>query len=147
MTKNYEFRTLNSKDLFLIIKLVKKIGLDNLSKVLDNEHIKDIVNQFINVEVTESDNTQNDNAENKSNENDAKFLQIGMAIMLEVGQVIIERLDACENELYDLLEATSNIKKKELYTMDMDVFIGMVIEFVQKEDFQRAFQKVVSLFK
>lgn len=123
MTKQYEFRKLEPSDLFMVIRLVKKIGLDNLSNSFEGQKIASLL-------------------QDGSNET-----QIGMAVVFDIAQVVIDRIADCENEIYDLLEKTSNLTKKEIKSLDIDVFIQMIIDFVQKEDFKKAFTTVMSLFK
>lgn len=123
MTKQYEFRKLEPSDLFMVIRLVKKIGLDNLSKSFEGQKIASLL--------------QDGNNET----------QVGMAVVFDIAQVVIDRIADCENEIYDLLEKTSNLTKKEIKSLDIDVFIQMIIDFVQKEDFKKAFTTVMSLFK
>lgn len=120
----YTLRTLNSKDLFVLIRLVKKIGIDQLKNIIETKNINALI---------------------KKNGKDAE--KVGIEIFLDLSSIIIDRLDACENEIYDLLERVSDKDRKELEEMDMDVFISMVIELFQKDDFKKAFTKVVSLFK
>lgn len=136
MSKAYEFRTLTSKDLFLIIKLVKKIGLDELAKVFEMKNIKSIIDISLRTEEAEEAEYSNEN----------EYI-VGLNIMLDVAQIIVERLDCCENEIYDLLSAASNLNKKQVQELDLDVFIEMIIDFVKLEDFQKLFTKVASLFK
>lgn len=136
MSKAYEFRTLTSKDLFLIIKLVKKIGLDELAKVFEMKNIKSIIDISLRTEKAEEAEYSNEN----------EYI-VGLNIMLDVAQIIVERLDCCENEIYDLLSAASNLNKKQVQELDLDVFIEMIIDFVKLEDFQKLFTKVASLFK
>lgn len=123
MAKKYELRTLKSTDLFVVIKLVKKIGLDNVSKALDSENIAQLI---------------------ANNGNEA---QVGMAVVLDIAQVVIDRLNDCEKEIYDLLAQVSNLSVKEVKELDMDEFVEMLIELIQKDDFKNTFTKVVSLFK
>lgn len=120
----YTLRTLNSKDLFVLIRLVKKIGIDQLKNIIETKNINALI---------------------KKNGKDAE--KVGIEIFLDLSSIIIDRLDACENEIYDLLEQVSDKDRKELEEMDMDVFISMVIELFRKDDFKKAFTKVVSLFK
>lgn len=122
MAKKYELRTLKSTDLFAVIKLVKKIGLDNVAKAFESENI---------VQLAKS----GDEA------------QVGMAVVLDIAQVVIDRLNDCEKEIYDLLAQVSNLSAKEIKDLEMDIFVEMLIDLIQKEDFKRAFTKVVSLFK
>ena len=142
MAKKYEFRKLNSRDLFMIIKLVKKIGLDNFSKVLEKGNIKEIVDKFTGKETKTTTKTSK-KAKNKETE----YLQVGLAIGLEAGQVVIERLDVCEDEIFEILSKTSNLEMKDLEEMPIDEFIEMIFDFVKLEDFQKLFQKAVSLLK
>ena len=123
MAKKYELRTLKSTDLFAVIKLVKKIGLDNVSKAFESENIAQLL---------------------ASNGNEA---QVGMAVVLDIAQVVIDRLNDCEKEIYDLLSQVSNLSVKEVKELDMDEFVEMLIELIQKDDFKNTFTKVVSLFK
>lgn len=133
--KKYKFRELGSRDLFLMIKLVKKIGLNNFSELLKGDNIKKIVSQF----TTDKD----EDAESK----EAAYMQIGIALGLDFFQVVIERLDECEDVIYEILNKTSNMNLKDLYAMHPDEFIEMIYDFSQLEDFQKLFQKAVSLFK
>lgn len=133
--KKYKFRELGSRDLFLMIKLVKKIGLNNFSELLKGDNIKKIVSQFT--------TNKDEDAESK----EAAYMQIGIALSLDFFQVVIERLDECEDVIYEILNKTSNMNLKDLYAMNPDEFIEMIYDFSQLEDFQKLFQKAVSLFK
>lgn len=133
--KKYKFRELGSRDLFLMIKLVKKIGLNNFSELLKGDNIKKIVSQFT--------TNKDEDAESK----EAAYMQIGIALGLDFFQVVIERLDECEDVIYEILNKTSNMNLKDLYAMHPDEFIEMIYDFSQLEDFQKLFQKAVSLFK
>lgn len=130
--KVYEFRTLKASDLFLVLNLVKKIGLDSLSKAYENG-IDTII------EVQEKTKKKTIAPNNKD------YSKVGMA-MFNVFQVIIERLSECENEIYILLEATSNLTMQEIKDLDINTFIEMIKEFVSKKEFAELFTQAVSLF-
>lgn len=130
--KVYEFRTLKASDLFLVLNLVKKIGLDSLSKAYENG--LDTI-----VEVQEKTKKK------IIAPNEKDYSKVGMA-MFNVFQVIIERLSECENEIYILLEATSNLTMQEIKDLDISTFIEMIKEFVTKKEFAELFTQAVSLF-
>lgn len=130
--KVYEFRTLKASDLFLVLNLVKKIGLDSLSKAYENG-IDTII------EVQEKTKKKTIAPNNKD------YSKVGMA-MFNVFQVIIERLSECENEIYILLEVTSNLTMQEIKDLDINTFIEMIKEFVSKKEFAELFTQAVSLF-
>lgn len=125
--KVYEFRKLKATDLFLVLKLVKKIGLNALTEAYYNGLDK----------VTE--------ASKQKNSNDTDYAEIGIA-MLGVAQIIVERIIDCENEIYNLLEATSNLTIDEIKDLDMQTFISMIADFVKQKEFTELFTQAVSLF-
>lgn len=137
--KVYKFRKLTSKDLFLMIKLVKKIGINNVSKILD----KDIIKKKIN-ELTQETNEESNEETSKAS---ISFEELGISIMFDLAQLIIERLEACKEEIYEILEKTSNLDKKQIEELEIDVFLEMIYDFVRKEEFIKLFQKAAYLFK
>lgn len=126
-TKIYEFRKLNSTDTFLMFKILGKIGVNEFTECLEKDSVKQM---FGLAEKTE----------------DATTI-MGMSVMLEVANIILGNLPKCENEIYQLLANTSNLSVKEIKELDFAVFIGMVIDFVKKEEFADFMQVASKLFK
>lgn len=128
MTENkkpYELRKLKSTDLFLVLNLVKKIGIATFADAVVDDGFKQI---FTGTE----DKTEED------------YANVGKTVF-NIIQLIIERLTDCQNEIYDLLEAVSNLNRQQLEDLDMDVFMEMVVELVGKDEFRQLFTRVVSL--
>ena len=123
--KPYELRKLKSTDLFLVLNLVKKIGIATFADAVVDDGFKQI---FTGTE----DKTEED------------YANVGKTVF-NIIQLIIERLTDCQNEIYDLLEAVSNLNRQQLEDLDMDVFMEMVVELVEKDEFKQLFTRVVSL--
>ena len=123
--KPYELRKLKSTDLFLLLNLVKKIGIATFADAVVDDGFKQI---FTGTE----DKTEED------------YANVGKTVF-NIIQLIIERLTDCQNEIYDLLEAVSNLNRQQLEDLDMDVFMEMVVELVGKDEFRQLFTRVVSL--
>ena len=113
----YEFRKLNATDTFLMFKILSKININDLVKGITADSVKDVVG---------GDTTA-----------------LGMAVMMEMVGLLLTNLPKCENEIYQLLENTSNLTVAEIKALDFATFTEMVIDFVKKEEF-RDFVKVVS---
>lgn len=141
--KVYKFRKLTSKDLFLMIKFIKKIGINNISKILD----KDIIKEKINELTQKSNEEANEETSEETSKASISFEELGISIMFDLAQLIIERLEACEEEIYEILEKTSNLNKEQIEELEIDVFIEMIYDFVRKEEFIKLFQKAASLLK
>lgn len=125
-TPIYTFRKLKSTDLFLMIKLIKKLGLESITEAIDGNALKAAL------------------AAGEKNEQD--YYEVGKTV-IDVVQVIIGQLECCQKEIYDLLEATSNLNREELENLDIDVFMEMIVEFVRKEEFKQLFTRAASLLK
>ncbi|MDL2224680.1 hypothetical protein LJC20_00505 [Eubacteriales bacterium OttesenSCG-928-M02] len=125
--KAYQFRALGATDIFPMLKIIKAIGLNRFAACF------------------ESDAVQQKLAQGDLTEVDAGT--IGMAVMLEVGQVIIEGLDTCEEEVFKLLSTTSNLSLEQVKSLDLVTFAVMVIDFVRQEQFKDFFKAVSKLLK
>lgn len=116
--KKWKFRELKGKDIFLMLPVLKKIGINNIKKCFSGEIVKGIVDT------------------NKGEEYAKQVDAATFGAMLEFGQVLIEGLDACENEIYNLLEKTSNLSRREIENLSMVELPTMIIDFVKKDEFK-----------
>lgn len=126
----YTFRKLNSTDMFLMFKIMSKIGINEFADCLGKDSVKQMVGSVTG---------------DKSNGNATTM--VGISVMLEVANVVIGNLPKCEEEIYEMLAKVSGMTIGQIREMDFVTFTEMVIDFVKKEEF-RDFIKVVSrLFK
>jgi len=126
--KKWEFRKLKGVDVFLMTPIIKKIGIDKFSRIFGSG---DIVKS-----VTAKAGT-------KQYESQVEAATFGA--MLEAGQIILEGLDVCKNEILNLLEKTSNLSLKEIEDLDLVELPEMIIDFVKKDEF-KDFLKVAQRF-
>lgn len=124
----YAFRTLTSKDIFPMLNLINKIGINEIKNCFENEKIS--------AEIA----TMKDRSDDSLN-------SLGLTIMFEIANVIIANLPKCQNELYDILASVSEMDRSDIENMGMADFLEMIIAFVKKEEFQDFFSVVSKLFK
>jgi hypothetical protein len=125
--KLYTFRRLETSDLFLMLKLLKKIGLKDLK---ENENMKNFIFMFMGGTV-----------KGKIDVN-----QLGVDMFLEVACLLCDSIPKAEDEIYNLLASTSNRSVKEIKKQDMAVTFEMIVDFVKKEEFMDFFKAVSKLF-
>ena len=116
--KKWQFRKLKSTDIFLMLPVLKKIGINNLRKTISGDIIKDIV------------------ADNKGENYDKQVEAATFGAMLEFVQILIEGLDGCEEQLFKLLANTSNLTVDEIKELDLVELPLMIIDFVKKDEFK-----------
>ncbi len=134
--KPYTFRPLQAEDTFLMCKIIKAIGVKEFKACFENGGIQEMVAQLMEsaLKEDEKDNEQGD---------DSGIVKAGIAVFLDIADVIIGNLPKCENEIFQMLANTSNMSEKAIRKMGFADFFGMIIDFIKKEEF-RDFIKVVS---
>ena len=138
--KPYKFRKLGAPDLFLMTKIISKIGINEFVACLEGDSIKNLVKAFSAASKSKEDGKEEAEAA------DSLYFMGAVAGTLEIANVILRNLDKCENEIYKLLSQTSNISEEEIKAEGNAVmFLEMVVDFLKKEEFPD-FIKVVSKF-
>ncbi len=133
MVKPYTFRKLNSTDLFPMIKIISKIGIDELTQVFDGSLVKNLLKS--------SENSAADEAEK---EGQSQFI-VGVGIALKVANKILEHIPTCEQEIYNLLARVSGMGIEEVKNLDLNIFMEMILDFCMKDEFADFF-KVASRY-
>lgn len=126
MEKAYTLRDMNADDLFVVLKIVNKIG------------VKDIKKCFAAVDVK---NAISEGAENEL------AAAVGLQVMLEIAGLVVEHLPDCKTEIYHFLASLSGMQVEEVAAMPMGDFFGMVMDVLKHPSFNDFFQRVVGLFK
>lgn len=135
--KPYTFRKLGAPDIFLLAKIISKIGINELKVCFESDGIK---NMILNVFRKQQ--------EEGGEDADSSLIGVGISVSLEIANTILLNLPKCENEIYQLLAQTSNLTVDEIKAPGNGVmFVEMVIEFIRKEEFKDFFKAASRLFK
>ena len=128
--KPYTLRALCAKDVFPMVKIIRKIGLKDIGKAFDPEEIKAITES-----VSEEENATVDSIAET----------VGVAVVLKIVDVILENLEAAEQEIFGFLGGLAGMTADEVGSLPMDVFFEMLMDTFQSKEFV-GFMKVVSRF-
>lgn len=128
--KVYTFRKLEATDVFLMFKILGKIGINEFAECFGKESVQKMFGSL-----TGENGVTN-------------FTQtMGIAVTLEVVNVVIGNLPKCEQEIFQMLSNTSNLTIDQVKKLDFPTFTGMVIDFVKKDEFKDFIKVVSTLFK
>lgn len=131
--KPYTFRKLSAEDMFLMFRILGKIGIRELKNIFNGEDMKALLESF------------GQGAD--QNADSAKALTaIGVSVGFEAVDIIMRNLPRCEEEIYQLLAQTSN-REKNAIRKDAILFAEMLVDFVKKEEFPDFIAVVSRLFK
>ena len=125
----FNLRNLQATDLFSMVKIINKIGIDNIKNAINFEEIKDARN-------------------NLTDENrDETLSKLGVEIVTSVLYLIMEKLPLVENDLYRFMGSVANMKDKEVAKLSLNDFMALFIAIFTKEEFKDFFSQALSLIK
>lgn len=127
----YTLRSLQGADIFPMSAIIKKIGVKEFKNAFQDEEIKDLVKSINSGEMSK----------------DAAANQAGMAVILNIVDVVLGNLPRAEKDIYKFLASLSGMKPDEVAALPMATFTGMVIDVIQKDEFKDFIKVVSRLFK
>lgn len=122
-----EMRKLKTDDIFPTLRIINKIGLEEIKNNLDSEKISKIMEA------------------NRDTNKEDRIYAVGASVAFELAQTIIKNIPCCKDDIYDLFAGLTGMSNEEIGNMDLIPFTEMVVEFFKKEEF-KDFIKVVSTF-
>lgn len=132
--KPYTFRPLGGGDVFLMFRIIGKIGVKEFNACFEHDGIKHLVAAMMGEKAVKEEETPSVSV-------------TYISVVLEVADVIFKNLPKCEDEIFQMLSQTSDLNVAQIKKLSLAQFTEMVIDFIKKEEF-RDFIKVVSkLFK
>ena len=124
MNKVYTLRALQSDDLFLMLKVINKIGIKEIKKCFESEAVVKAITAMTDGKKVKDTAT------------------IGMTVMLEIADVLARNLPACRDELYQLLSTLSGMTVEEIAKLPMLTMVDMVMDVIKMQEFADFFQRL-----
>jgi len=119
--KEYTLRTLKASDVFVMTKIINKIGIKEFKECFNSPDVKDAITGAETKDVT----------------------VVGMQVMLEIATLVVSHLPDCEMEIYQFLASLAG----EIRELPVNTFIDMILEVFRKEEFTDFFQRVAGSSK
>lgn len=121
----YNFRQLNSTDIFPVCTILSKIGIREFKDCFDGS----------NVAAFFKDGKLDDNGK----------MALGASVTFDVIGVVLGNMEKCKNEIFRFLASVSDKTEKQLREMSPADFLNMLVDFSKKKELAD-FIKVVSKF-
>ena len=126
-----ELRNLQATDIFLIVKILNKIGYEKIRKEINVDEI---------MSVREKLSTTDDEKKKTS-----LIAEYGVNVVMSVLGILLENLPLIEQDLYNFVGSVAGIKAKDVAKMDINKFVDLLIEIVNKEEFKDFFKRASKL--
>lgn len=124
--KAYVLRDLQSKDVFLMSRIISKIGIKEFKSCFETEEVQKLI---------------------AGGTDEAAVEKIGLSVMVDMAGVVLSNVAHAEQDIYSFLADLSGKTAKEIAELDMVVFAEMIIDVVQKDQFKDFIKVVSKLFK
>jgi len=158
--RNYELRKLCADDIFPMVNIISKIGIENMADCFDAKEMADIMNS-VDSTLDEADGKESsDEADGKesSDEADGKessdntmadvlTKQIGIKVIMKLVGLLLKNFGKIKIELYQFLAGLSGMTEKEIAALPLGTFTQMIVDVFKKEEFSDFFQVVSGLLK
>lgn len=126
--KPYTLKKLSAEHIFIFTTILTKVGFKEIKNCFNTEDIQVMLQ-----------------AENEGTTGNME--KVGLAVAMDIAGVVIANLANCKDSIYQLLSDLSGMTKDEIASLDMNVFVSMIIDVFQKEEFKDFFKVVSKLLK
>ena len=116
----YSLRKVNATDIFTVTTIISKIGIREFKSCLKGEETVNLIGNLFN----------QDDKENKLN-NDAALSAVGLSVVFDIVGVVMGNMEKCKDDIFNLLASLSGLPKKEIATLDGEVFMDMLLQAFQ----------------
>lgn len=123
--KPYTLKRLQSRDIFPMLRILSKIGINEFKECFSSPEITRLV------------------AKANASGEDLDISSVGVNVVFEVCGVIVNNIPKCENDIYAFLAQLSGMSTEDIANMDAVVFFEMIVDVIKKPEF-KDFIKVVS---
>lgn len=128
--KPYTFRRLAAEDIFPMFTIINKIGLKEFKTLFEGDNLARRAASFKGGKTAEK-----------------AVEEIGISVFIEIVGIIIGNMPKCEEDIFSMLENTSDLTVEQVRKLDMADFAEMILDFVKKEEFADFIKVVSKLFK
>ena len=122
--RDYTLRALQANDLFMMMRILKKIGLKEAKECFQTAEVKKAISEASGAEDSE------------------KTATIGLAVTMELIALLVDHLPDCETEIYAFLAGLSGRKAEEIAKLPMSTFAGMIADVFKDEGFADFFSRL-----
>ena len=124
---DFELRKMTSADIFPMCTILKKIGIDEVKKIINSPELMTLV------------------SDSKGKKD--KATAIGMSFILDIASLIVGNIPKIEADLYKFLASMSKMTEKELRDISPADFLDLVIAVIKHEDFKDFFKRASQFLK
>ena len=128
----YELRNPQASDLFVVSKIIKAVGVKNIAECFKSEKLDTFKDKLSDKDTPMTDQDMS---------------EAGIIVMTEIGELIFEKLDVVENDVFKFMANLSGLAIDDIKTMDIVEFAEMFMDIIKNPKFSDFIEVVLRSFK
>ena len=128
----YELRNPQASDLFVVSKIIKAIGIKNITDCFKSDKIKELKAKV---------------AESGVPATEQEASEAGLIVMTDIGELIFEKLDLVQEDVFKFMSNLSGLSIEDLKVMDIVEFAEMFMLIIKNPKFADFIEVVLKSFK
>lgn len=128
----YELRNPQASDLFVVSKIIKAVGIKNIASCFKTEELEEFKAKF---------------ADKDTPATEEEASKAGLIVMTAIGELIFEKLDVVQEDIFKFMSNLSAQPIEELKSMDIVEFAEMFMEIIKNPKFGDFIEVVLRSFK
>lgn len=137
-----EIRKPKSSDLFVVSKIISKIGLKNIGNCINADELKELRAKMI------KDNEVADKKGKVTHKefSDNQLTQFGIAVVANIGDLILSKLEDVQDDLNRFISNLSGLSTKEVEDLSIVQYAEIVMTIIKEPDFVDFIKVVLKSF-
>lgn len=128
---DYTIRKPKTTDLFVVSKIIKTIGIDNIVNCFNAKEVKDLAKKV---------------SKDKKTYSDEDAREVGILVVKNIGELIFDKLDLIQNDLIKYVSLMTGLEFKVVEDLPIAEFAKIVMEIIKEPDFVDFIKVVLKSF-
>ena len=128
---DYTIRKPKTTDLFVVSKIIKTIGVDNIVNCFNAKEVKDLAKKV---------------SKDKKTYSDEDAREVGILVVKNIGELIFDKLDLIQNDLIKYVSLMTGLEFKVVEDLPIAEFATIVMAIIKEPDFVDFIKVVLKSF-
>ena len=138
-----DIRKPKSTDLFVVSKIISKIGLKNIANCVKADELKELRAKLI----EENSVADKKGKVTQKEFSDSQLTQFGIAMVANIGDLVLSKLEDVQDDLNRFISNLTGLSTKEVEDLSIVQYAEIVMTIIKEPDFVDFIRVVLKSFK
>lgn len=151
--KAYTLGPLTAKEIFPMVSIIGKIGIKQITEYLTGGAFEKVAIRLKTLFSKKAGEEQSDARTEDANqirqqaEPSTMEWIAGISVVMDVADIVIQHIPECKKEIIQILSNLSGMTPNKVEALRADIFLGMIIDVIKKEEFKNFYRVATKFIK